>query len=923
MQAKQSAPKVKSGNKEGQGPRQKEKTNDEQKANHMNQSRNYLLTASKTKSAYSNWVLDLGARNHMTGNKEMIKDLKTKDKLGKVMVASSNQFEIAGVGSVELKGEEGTVTTAGASYIPELRVNLISIFAPTQAQEPTPEQEPMLEQEPKPPTPEQEPTPKHEPTPELEPMQEQELEPTVPEPTMLEPMMPEPTVPEPTVPEPTMPEPMMPEPTQEPDRSKSQSRQCQSQFKYKSQRKSQSRSRSQSQNRRCQNKCQNKGPVPEQEPKQCREPEREPMQGREPEPKQDQEPEPKQEPALKQESKQEPAPTEKPDTEVTKNEPSELPSDSNTNKPERTTRQMVPRETQQEQQSMTQGVELENEDQDHDQKPDSKSVSPTPLQEEQAQPTRSKATVLDHAIPKGKIAANHIESSVDQADIMESRRPRATYAFSAATKDPKSTTEAIERDNAARWKDAILDELKLLVEDKTSEGIDLREQPTKNEAKSVDKGKQDNTKKLVVDKLQLVIRGFTQVEGVETFTPVIMQMDIVIAYLLSKMYSNIGIQILDGYELLDQQTDRKKQALKQEGSDATRQSSDLWNKEFNRKSASNLGLFRIQRRGSKLQITLQEKDALIMMEKEDLDRGTHRVSSHSVFIRGKIVSWRSWKQDTVAMLSMEAVADTEVIWKRGLLTKSGCFRCQDHCLGRQPSSHNIKQRCDCQNRTRYKGNYQGMEDQVSVHPKQKDQKADGLTKAKDQATEQFRAWMGMEASVAGAQAVFHAPHFRVYDSGDVIGVEVAGAMKNVIALAAGACAGLGYQQNARAAIITRGLAEIMRIGVKLGADPLTFSGLAGVGDLFLTAQSEKSRNYTVGFRLGKGEKLDHVIATLGSVAEGVETTKAAYALCRKIGVESPLCDAVYSVLFGGVEVHEAVRNLMGRDPHDEFYGIVA
>ncbi|KAJ3238773.1 hypothetical protein HDU78_003336 [Chytriomyces hyalinus] len=174
-----------------------------------------------------------------------------------------------------------------------------------------------------------------------------------------------------------------------------------------------------------------------------------------------------------------------------------------------------------------------------------------------------------------------------------------------------------------------------------------------------------------------------------------------------------------------------------------------------------------------------------------------------------------------------------------------------------------------------------------------------------------------------AQAVFHAPHFRVYDSGDVIGVEVAGAMKNVIALAAGACAGLGYQQNARAAIITRGLAEIMRIGVKLGADPLTFSGLAGVGDLFLTAQSEKSRNYTVGFRLGKGEKLDHVIATLGSVAEGVETTKAAYALCRKIGVESPLCDAVYSVLFGGVEVHDAVRNLMGRDPHDEFYGIVA
>ncbi|KAI9338468.1 6-phosphogluconate dehydrogenase [Obelidium mucronatum] len=172
-----------------------------------------------------------------------------------------------------------------------------------------------------------------------------------------------------------------------------------------------------------------------------------------------------------------------------------------------------------------------------------------------------------------------------------------------------------------------------------------------------------------------------------------------------------------------------------------------------------------------------------------------------------------------------------------------------------------------------------------------------------------------------AQAVFHAPYFRVYDCDDVVGVEVAGALKNVIALAAGACAGLGFQQNARAAIITRGLAEIMRIGVRLGADPLTFSGLAGVGDLFLTAQSEKSRNYTVGYRLGRGETLDHVLETLGSVAEGVETTKAAYELCRKLNVESPVCDAVYSVLFGGVEVKAAVKILMARDPHAEFHGL--
>ncbi|KAJ3356386.1 hypothetical protein HDU83_001177 [Entophlyctis luteolus] len=162
---------------------------------------------------------------------------------------------------------------------------------------------------------------------------------------------------------------------------------------------------------------------------------------------------------------------------------------------------------------------------------------------------------------------------------------------------------------------------------------------------------------------------------------------------------------------------------------------------------------------------------------------------------------------------------------------------------------------------------------------------------------------------------------QVYDCTDVIGVEVAGALKNVIALAAGACAGLGFQQNARAAIITRGLAEIMRVGVKLGADPLTFSGLSGVGDLFLTAQSEKSRNFTVGYRLGKGETLEHVLATLGSVAEGVETTKAAYELCKRIGVESPVCDAVYSVLYGGSEVKDAVKALMGRDPHAEFHGL--
>ncbi|KAJ1555229.1 hypothetical protein HK405_002936 [Cladochytrium tenue] len=172
-----------------------------------------------------------------------------------------------------------------------------------------------------------------------------------------------------------------------------------------------------------------------------------------------------------------------------------------------------------------------------------------------------------------------------------------------------------------------------------------------------------------------------------------------------------------------------------------------------------------------------------------------------------------------------------------------------------------------------------------------------------------------------AQRLFHAPHFRVYTSADVVGVELAGAMKNVIALAAGACAGLGFGQNARAAIITRGLAEMIRVGVRLGADPLTFTGLAGAGDLLLTATSESSRNFRVGRLLGRGETLTEVLRTLGSVAEGVETARALYALCRDLGVDSPLCDAVHSVLFGGEDVKHAVARLMGRGPSSELRGI--
>ena len=163
------------------------------------------------------------------------------------------------------------------------------------------------------------------------------------------------------------------------------------------------------------------------------------------------------------------------------------------------------------------------------------------------------------------------------------------------------------------------------------------------------------------------------------------------------------------------------------------------------------------------------------------------------------------------------------------------------------------------------------------------------------------------------QALFHTSLFRVYTTDDPIGLEVAGSLKNVIAIATGAAAGLGFQQNARAALLARGLAEIARIGAALGANPLTFMGLGGVGDLFLTCTSEKSRNYTVGYRLGQGESLDAVLKTLGSVAEGVSTSKAAFELCEKLKVDSPIVHVVYAVLYGGSTVSKGLYLLLNRE----------
>jgi glycerol-3-phosphate dehydrogenase (NAD(P)+) len=153
---------------------------------------------------------------------------------------------------------------------------------------------------------------------------------------------------------------------------------------------------------------------------------------------------------------------------------------------------------------------------------------------------------------------------------------------------------------------------------------------------------------------------------------------------------------------------------------------------------------------------------------------------------------------------------------------------------------------------------------------------------------------------------------RVYTSEDQIGVEIGGALKNVIAIAAGACDGLGFGHNTRAALITRGLAEITRLAVAKGGHPMTLAGLAGMGDLVLTCTGELSRNRTVGFELGQGRKLEDVLARLGLVAEGVPTAHSAYCLARRLEVDLPICSEVYRVLFEGKAPRDAVRDVTAR-----------
>ena len=173
------------------------------------------------------------------------------------------------------------------------------------------------------------------------------------------------------------------------------------------------------------------------------------------------------------------------------------------------------------------------------------------------------------------------------------------------------------------------------------------------------------------------------------------------------------------------------------------------------------------------------------------------------------------------------------------------------------------------------------------------------------------------AVAAYIQQAFNSPFFRVYTNSDLVGVEICGAVKNVIAIACGISDGLGLGDNARSALITRGLAEMARLGMALGADPITFSGLAGIGDLVVTCHSVHSRNRRVGIRIAQGETMETIVSSTQQVAEGVESSKSVLALARKYEVDMPIVESVHAVLFEGKALRQAAWELMTRDPKPE------
>ena len=167
------------------------------------------------------------------------------------------------------------------------------------------------------------------------------------------------------------------------------------------------------------------------------------------------------------------------------------------------------------------------------------------------------------------------------------------------------------------------------------------------------------------------------------------------------------------------------------------------------------------------------------------------------------------------------------------------------------------------------------------------------------------------------QDLFMNDYLRVYTNNDLIGVELGGALKNIIAVASGIVAGMGYGDNAKAALMTRGLAEISRLGEKLGADPMTFLGLGGIGDLIVTCTSTHSRNYTLGYKLGKGKTTDEALNEMNMVVEGIYTTNSVYHLANAQNVDMPITNALYKVLFEDKPVKDSVKDLMGRDKKAE------
>ncbi|MCF8383773.1 MAG: NAD(P)H-dependent glycerol-3-phosphate dehydrogenase [Chlorobium sp.] len=198
----------------------------------------------------------------------------------------------------------------------------------------------------------------------------------------------------------------------------------------------------------------------------------------------------------------------------------------------------------------------------------------------------------------------------------------------------------------------------------------------------------------------------------------------------------------------------------------------------------------------------------------------------------------------------------------------------------------------------------------------------GPSHAEEVSKEQPTTVVASSTSVETAervQEVFHTSMFRVYSNTDIIGVEIAGSVKNIIAIAAGISDGIGYGDNAKAAIITRGLAEMSRLAVSLGGDPMTVSGLSGIGDLVVTCLSRHSRNRYVGEEIGRGRSLEDVVSHMNMVAEGVLTSKAVYELSKARGVEMPITQAVYEMLFEGKPVQQATLELMTREPKKEGY----